>query len=96
MSEPYKNPYESPQVNDKQRSLHESQDLRSMAELHARVEELERRLARNWFYGPLWKRVVAVIGHFLLGYAFLFAIVGSVVWSIGMILALLGVNAPWE
>ncbi|QDU29836.1 hypothetical protein ETAA8_49510 [Anatilimnocola aggregata] len=68
MSDPYQNPYESPQIGEARRSLISAESPTSIAQLEARIENLERQLAENWFLGSWLKRAFAVLGYFIVAY----------------------------
>jgi hypothetical protein len=96
MDEANLNPYQSPQVFDPNDSKSLEQAALTMAELQARVLELERRVNASWFLGSFWKRPFAVYGHLLLGYVVIVAVAYGVGAIIVGILILLGVVNDWS
>lgn len=91
MSEANLNPYQSPQSTSDQLVKLDAVEKLSVAELQVRVLELERRLNESWFFGPLWKRSLAVFLHWIVGYAVIGLIGGGLVALVGFaISALIG------
>ena len=64
------NPYESPRAASERRPDFSEKDATELAELRRRVEELERRLGRNWLvHRNHLLRLCGVWGYWLIGYA---------------------------
>lgn len=82
------NPYESPQVAD-DFAKPEPQEPLTLAELQARVHQLEERLERSHLFGPLWKRCLTVFVYFFLGYAVVGLIGAAVFYPIAWLFNLL-------
>ena len=59
----------------------------ALAELQARVVELERIVKASWFMGPLWKRSLATFVHWFLGYALIGLIVAGVMLLFSLLIA---------
>lgn len=72
------NPYQSPTGTSPQGDQPDPYEPVTLAELQARVIELERQLKASWFMGPLWKRSFATFAHFFLGYAVVGIVVGGI------------------
>ena len=68
------NPYESPRDPNLPRNQF-ADDRAELTELRRRVQELERRVGRNWLVHPNWLlRICGVFGYWILGYMFLAAL----------------------
>jgi hypothetical protein len=84
MTEANLNPYQSPQGIEQLANKLDSPEQLSLAELQARVLQLERRLNESWFFGPLWKRSLAVFLHWIVGYGVIFIVIGGTMMLIGL------------
>ncbi len=70
MSVPEENPYRAPDTTAGQPPAGPpSKDPRRLEELEWRVERLEWRLEGSWMFSDsFWRRVLAVYGHWFVGY----------------------------
>ena len=84
MSEANLNPYQSPQGTEQLAGQVDPSEQLSLPELQARVLELERRLNESWFFGPLWKRSLAVFLHWVAGYGVIGLVVGGTIMLISL------------
>ncbi len=96
MSEANLNPYKSPQGTDDKVKPSDLVEPMTLAELQARGLQLEKQVKSNWFLGPLWKKSLAVVGYFLIGYAMLAVVYLTIVLVVGAILMLFGVIDNWN
>ena len=96
MPEANLNPYQSPQGTDETGNKPADLEPLTLAELQARVLQLEKQLKGNWFLGPMWKKSLAVIGYFLIGYAMIVAVYFVIAFIVVGILMLLGVVDDWS
>ena len=96
MPEANLNPYQSPQGTDDKVKPSDLVEPMTLAELQARVLQLEKQVKSSWFLGPLWKKSLAVIGYFFIGYALLAAVYLTIVLVVGAILLQLGVIDNWN
>jgi len=86
------NPYEPPRTPNEFRDEEPQSDV---ADLRQRIAELERRVSRSWMVHPnVFFRIVAVWGHFILGYGILLAIWGIVMLGIFLVTYMLGIPFP--
>lgn len=76
------NPYQSPTGTSPQGDKPDPYEPVTLAELQARVVELERQIKASWFMGPLWKRSFATFAHFILGYAVI-GLLGLAIYTAG-------------
>lgn len=81
------NPYQSPTGTSPQGDKPDPYEPVTLAELQARVVELERQIKASWFMGPLWKRSLATLLHFFMGYAVVGGVAGAIFFSIAMLFA---------
>lgn len=80
------NPYQSPTGTSPQGDKPDPYEPVTLAELQARVVELEKLVKGNWFLGPLWKRSLGTFLHWVVGYAAIAMIVGPI-WFLFLLIA---------
>jgi hypothetical protein len=80
------NPYESPGEAKDRPPDFSDRETAELADVRRRLEALERRVGRSWMvHSNVFLRILGVWGHFLLGYALVFAIVfvtAAIVWLV--------------
>jgi hypothetical protein len=89
------NPYEPPRFAGESTPNFRDSDS-EVGGLRRRVEELEKRLGRNWLVSPSqFKRVFGVVGYFFAGYM----LIGGIAWVcmllINLVMYLLGRPGPF-
>lgn len=88
---PEPNPYEAPREAPLTAQFSDSDS--EVVELRRRVEQLEKRLGKNWLVSPSFvKRMFGVVGYFILGYFTIGIAVYAVVGIMMLIGYLLGVR----
>lgn len=85
MNQAHLNPYESPQGTSDRAQKPEPQELLTLAELQARVIQLEEKLKASRLFGPLWKRCLTVFVYFFLGYAIIFLACAAVFYPLALL-----------
>jgi hypothetical protein len=77
------NPYEPPQSGPGVRPDFGDREEAELTDLRRRVQELESRVNRSWLvHRNVFLRILAIWGYLLLGYAILWAIVGTVIFIV--------------
>lgn len=88
------NPYEAPQSETQSTPNFRDGDP-DVVELRRRVEELEKRLLKNWLVSPnRILRGLGVLGYFLIGYALLAVLIYSILGIVMLVWWLLGLANP--
>jgi hypothetical protein len=88
------NPYEPPRTDTSKPPNFRDQDAVELADLRLRVTELESRVGRSWHvHKNIFLRIFAVWGYLLLGYALLWAVLGTVAMVVMVVVRL--VTGQW-